>query len=415
MIEGLQINGNRLWASLMKMAEIGATARGGVCRLALSDEDRDARALFLTWCRVAGCRVHVDAIGNLFARRPGRDPDRAPVMIGSHLDSQPTGGKFDGVYGVLAGLEVLRTLNDADRITEAPIEVVVWTNEEGARFSPALLGSAVFAGQIALSTALDCLDGNGVRLGDELARISFAGLRNESIVQHPVAAHLELHIEQGPVLEAHGSRIGVVTGVQGIRWYDVRVQGEETHAGPTPMTMRRDPVPPTLSIVRQAYEIAAAHAPDARTTIGCMTFRPGSRNTVPGECRFTVDLRHPDAHKLEAMDRQLREFVKTIDQARTPVEITEAFFSRPMRFDPHCIDAVRRAACSLQLPAEDIVSGAGHDSVNLARVAPTSMIFIPCREGVSHNELEAASPNDVTAGANVLLRTAFELADHADD
>lgn len=394
----------------MKMAEIGATARGGVCRLALSNEDRDARELFLTWCRIAGCDVNCDAIGNLFARRAGRDSTRAPIMIGSHLDSQPTGGKFDGVYGVLAGLEVLRTLNDADRITNAPIEVVAWTNEEGARFSPALLGSAVFAGQIALSSALDCRDSNGVRLGDELTRIGFAGSKDTS-TGHAVAAHLELHIEQGPILEAHGSRIGIVTGVQGIRWYDVRVQGEETHAGPTPMTMRRDPVPPTLSIIRQAYEIAAAHAPDARTTIGCMTFRPGSRNTVPGECQFTVDLRHPDAHQLEAMDRQLREFAKTIDRARTPVEITEAFFSPPMRFDPHCIDAVRRAASSLQLPAEDIVSGAGHDSVNLARVTPTSMIFIPCREGVSHNELEAASPDDVTAGANVLLRAALELAD----
>ncbi|MGD0506069.1 MAG: Zn-dependent hydrolase [Steroidobacteraceae bacterium] len=411
MDESLRVDGNRLWDSLMAMAQIGATARGGVCRLALSDEDRIARELFLEWSRMAGCEVHFDEIGNLFARYGGRNPTRAPIVIGSHLDSQPTGGKFDGVYGVLAGLEVIRTLSDSGRLTEAPIEVAVWTNEEGARFSPALLGSAVFAGQLVLSSALDCRDCNGIRLGDELARIDFAGRREASYAAHPVGAHLELHIEQGPVLEAHGSRIGVVTGVQGIRWYDCCVRGEETHAGPTPMSMRRDPVPSTLAIAQRAYAIAQARAPEARATIGTMAFRPGSRNTVPSESRFTIDFRHPDALKLAAMDRELRDFGASLDIARTPIEMIEVFLSPPMHFDPRCVGAVWSAATSLGLAAEEIVSGAGHDSANLARIAPTAMIFIPCQGGVSHNELEAATPDDVVAGANVLLRAALALAD----
>ena len=411
MDESLRVDGNRLWDSLMAMAQIGATARGGVCRLALSDEDRIARELFLEWSRMAGCEVHFDEIGNLFARYGGRNPTRAPIVIGSHLDSQPTGGKFDGVYGVLAGLEVIRTLSDSGRLTEAPIEVAVWANEEGARFSPALLGSAVFAGQLVLSSALDCRDCNGIRLGDELARIDFAGRREASYSAHPVGAHLELHIEQGPVLEAHGSRIGVVTGVQGIRWYDCCVRGEETHAGPTPMSMRRDPVPSTLAIAQRAYAIAQARAPEARATIGTMAFRPGSRNTVPSESRFTIDFRHPDALKLAAMDRELRDFGASLDIARTPIEMIEVFLSPPMHFDPRCVGAVWSAATSLGLAAEEIVSGAGHDSANLARIAPTAMIFIPCQGGVSHNELEAATPDDVVAGANVLLRAALALAD----
>src|SRR5712671_2151534 len=301
----LQVNGERLWASLMELAEIGATPKGGVCRLAASDLDGAARRLFIRWCEEAGCTVRVDKIGNIFARRPGRDSNLPPVMTGSHLDTQPTGGKFDGAYGVMAGLELVRTLNDLGYETEAPIEIVTWTNEEGSRFSPAMVGSGVFAGVFDLADGLAIPDNiTGVKLGAELARIGFAGA--EPVGRRPVAAYLEAHIEQGPILEAAGKPIGVVTGAQGQRWYEITVTGQEAHAGPTPMPRRRDALVGAARMIDRVNQIGHAHAPHACATVGFVEVSPNSRNTIPGRVFFTVDFRHPEDAVLTRMDRDLR-------------------------------------------------------------------------------------------------------------
>lgn len=402
----IRVNGRRLWQSLIEMAAVGATAKGGVCRLALSDEDRAGRDLFAEWCRQAGCTVQIDAIGNMFARRAGAAS--SPVVMGSHLDSQPTGGKFDGAYGVLAGLEVIRTLNDRNVQTDAPLEVAVWTNEEGARFAPAMLGSAVFSGSLSLREGLDSADAEGHTIEQELARIGYRGTIPPG--EGAIGAHLELHIEQGPILERERTQIGVVTGVQGIRWYDLVVSGTEAHAGPTPMPMRRDPVQASIRVLSAIYELADRFAPDARVTVGELRAYPGSRNTVPGRVRLTLDIRHPDETTLARMDQEMRRSIASLDSLSCTVAITEVWLSKPVAFAPVCTAAVRSAAAKLGYSHRDIVSGAGHDSVNLSKVAPTGMIFIPCRGGVSHNELEEASPEQVEAGANVLLHAALHLS-----
>src|SRR5437870_1195362 len=305
-IGNLQVNGERLWASLMELAQIGATPKGGVCRLAASDLDGEARRLFIGWCEAAGCFVSVDRIGNIFAQRPGRDPSLPPVMTGSHLDTQPTGGKFDGAYGVMAGLGRVRTLNDLAYETEAPIEIVAWTNEEGSRFSPAMVGSGVFAGVFELAEGLARPDNvTGVTLGAELARIGFAG--PEPAGGRPVAAYFEAHIEQGPILEAAGLPIGVVTGAQGQRWYEVTVTGQEAHAGPTPMPRRRDALVGAARMIDAVNHIGLAHAPYACATVGFVQVTPNSRNTIPGRVFFTVDFRHPEDAVLSRMDGDLRQ------------------------------------------------------------------------------------------------------------
>jgi beta-ureidopropionase / N-carbamoyl-L-amino-acid hydrolase len=410
-MRNLKINGERLWASLMELAGIGATPRGGVCRLAASDLDGAARRLFIRWCEEAGCTVTVDRIGNIFARRAGRRADLPPVMAGSHLDTQPTGGRFDGAYGVMAGLEVVRTLNDLGYETEAPIEIVAWTNEEGSRFSPAMVGSGAFAGVFDLEYGLGRPDNvTGVTLGAELERIGFAG--PAPVGGRPVAAYFEAHIEQGPILEAAGLPVGVVTGAQGQRWYEVTVTGQEAHAGPTPMPRRRDALVGAARMIDAVNRIGHAHAPYACATVGFVQVSPNSRNTIPGRVFFTVDFRHPDDVVLTRMDRDLR--VGCAAAAATQnlgVAVEEFWYFPPTPFDPQLVDRVREAAAAQGYAHQNIISGAGHDAVYMARIAPSAMIFVPCVGGISHNEIEDAKPDDLTAGCNVLLNALLETAD----
>lgn len=403
------INGQRLWESLMAMARIGATPRGGVCRLALTDLDRQGRDLFVRWAREAGCEVSVDQIGNIIARRPGRDNSLPPVMTGSHLDTQPTGGKFDGVYGVLAGLEVVRTLNDHGVVTPRPLEVVVWTNEEGSRFAPAMVASAVFAGEFTLEYGLSRSDLNGVTIGQELDRIGYAGSR--PCGGHPVHAYFEAHIEQGPILEASRKVIGVVRGIQGLRWFDCTIHGMESHAGTTPLPTRRDALQGAARVIQAIHEAAEAQAPHGRATVGQLLVHPNSRNVIPGRVDFTIDLRHPDDAALHIMVQAVQTAVDSIcTRFRLRGDLQEVWYAPPTAFTPHCIDTVRQAAEQLGLPHMDMVSGAGHDAKYLAQICPTAMIFIPCKDGISHNEIEDATPEDAAAGCNVLLQAMLAQA-----
>jgi N-carbamoyl-L-amino-acid hydrolase len=406
----IRVDGERLWQSLMTMAEIGATPAGGVNRQTLTDEDKRGRDLFRAWCEEAGLQVSVDRMGSMFARRQGTDADRPPVMLGSHLDSQPTGGKFDGALGVLAALEVVRTLNDHGAATRAPLEVVNWTNEEGCRIPPAMIASGVFADVFDLDHGLSRRDHAGRTIGDELRRIGYAGER--PVGQRPVGALFELHIEQGPILEAEGQRIGIVTGAQGARWYDCAVTGAETHAGAAPMAGRRDALRGAAALLEDIYAVAQRHAPAGRATIGEFQAYPGSRNTVPGRVRFTVDLRHPDGATMDAMDRALRDAFERAHARSAGLEfrLDEIWYAPPVAFDPQCIEAVRQAAAGLGLTAREIVSGAGHDAVYMARIVPTAMIFVPCKDGISHAEVEYAAPEACADGASVLLHAVLARA-----
>ncbi len=407
----LRIDGARLWDSLMEMAKIGATPKGGVCRLALSDLDRLGRDLFVSWCKAAGCTVSVDRVGNIFARRPGRDAAKPAVMTGSHLDTQPTGGKFDGIFGVLAGLEVLRTLNDRGVTTEAPIELAVWTNEEGSRFSPAMMGSGVYAGVFPEDEVMAKRDVDGKSFGDELRRIGYAG--DQKPGARNVAAYFEAHIEQGPILEAERKTIGVVTAAQGQRWYEITVVGQEAHAGPTPMRRRKDALVGASRMVEVVNRIGLAHDL-ACATVGFMQVSPNSRNTIPGRVFFTVDFRHPQDATLTAMDRTLRDECGRIAAAAgLDLEVKEFWYFPPTPFAAPLVEAVRGGAARLGYAHMDIVSGAGHDAVYMARVAPTAMIFVPCEDGISHNEVENAKPADLEAGCNVLLHAILAAAGEA--
>lgn len=398
----LRINGERLWATIMETAKMGATARGGICRLTLTDADRQVRDWFVRECQAAGSTVTVDEMGNIFARRPGKDSSLPPIAIGSHLDTQPTGGKFDGVYGVLSGLEILRTLHEADYTTNAPLEVVSWTNEEGSRFTPPMLASGVFAGVFERDFAYALEDRGGRKFGEELGRIGYRG--RAKCGDHKLGAYFELHIEQGPVLETENQTIGVVTGVQSQSWYEVTVTGRESHAGSTPMPLRQDAMVACARIVEATHQVALSHAPLAVSTVGLVEVRPNSRNVIPGSVFFTVDLRHPDDAVLRRMEE---EFQASVDSIAADMGIKAAvvnnWSSPSVKFDEDCLGAVRATAGDLGYRHRDIVSGAGHDAVYISRVAPTAMIFIPCEHGVSHNEEEKAEPEQVTAGANVLL------------
>lgn len=403
----LRVDGARLWASLEEMARIGATGRGGCDRQALSDADRAGRDQFTRWARALGCAVTVDQIGNLFARRPGLKPQAAPVLIGSHLDTQATGGRFDGVYGVLAGLEVLHTLADNAVHTERPIEVANWTNEEGCRFAPAMLGSGVVAGEFDLAYAYARTDRDGRSVGEELARIGYLG--ELPARAREFAAVFEVHIEQGPILEATNTTIGVVTGIQGAYWLDVTLIGKACHAGPTPMEARRDPWRAALPIIDGAYALAAKLAPDARATIGDVKVFPGARNTVPERLIVCVDLRHPEAAQLDLMAAQFRDFsMRCAAAAGIDARVDTIWHMPPTQFDAALIGLIGRSAAALGYRHRPIVSGAGHDSLYTARFAPTAMIFVPCRDGLSHNEAEEALPADLEAGANVLLQAVLE-------
>ena len=400
--EHIRINGVRLWGSLMELAKIGATEKGGVRRLALTDLDRQGRDLVTGWFRDAGMTVTVDKVGNIFARRAGNDPARGPVMSGSHIDTQPSGGRFDGNYGVLAALEVVRTLNDQGLQTAAPVEVAIWTNEEGTRFQPVMMGSGVFAGVFDLADVLARKDLDGLAVGAELARIGYAG--ETACGGRLVGAYFEAHIEQGPVLEDTRNTIGVVTGVMGLRWYDVVVTGQDSHAGPTPMHLRRDALLAAARVIEAVNRIAHEHAPNGRGTVGFIQTKPNSRNVVPGEVRFSVDLRHAQTPELDVMEAALRSTCTTVAvDSGVSIDVATNSSFATTAFDPACIDAVRAGAGRLGYRHMDIVSGAGHDAVYLARVAPTAMIFVPCEGGISHNEIENATPEDLEAGCNVLL------------
>jgi len=407
-----QVNADRLWSRLMGMAEVCATSAGGSNRQALSDDDKAGRDLFVSWAQEAGCTIALDPIGNLFARRPGNDPSALPIVLGSHLDTQPTGGRFDGVYGVLAGLEVIETLNDHSLRTRAPIEVAVWTNEEGSRFPVSMMGSAVWAGIMDLGEARALTDESGISVGEELDRLRWVG---ELGLGRPIEAYLELHIEQGPILEQSGSTIGVVTAVQGFRWFTVTLTGSPAHAGPTPMDQRHDPARPLAEILSGLYEIAAARTPWARATPAQFASKPVSPNTVPAQITFSVDIRHPDAEELNAMDAALRSLVAetaTAHGCQWAIEIDND--SPPVVFDERCVRAVADAAEDGGHRHERIISGAGHDACWVAQRAPTSMIFIPCRDGLSHNEKESIESHQAVNGANVLLGATLNLAGNSD-
>ena len=408
----LRIDGQRLWESLMEMAKIGATEKGGVCRLALTDLDKESRDLFIEWCEAVGCSIKVDKMGNIFARRPGRDNELAPVITGSHLDSQPTGGRFDGVYGVLSGLEVLRTLNDLGYETERPVEVAVWTNEEGSRFAPAMVASGVFGGVFDLEYGLSRPDQDGKTMGEELERIGYAG--SEEVGGRDVHAYFEAHIEQGPILEDQDITIGVVTDAQGQRWYEATLTGVESHAGPTPMPVRKDALLGAARIVDLVNRIGLDNAPVACATVGMMNVYPNSRNVIPGQVFMTIDFRHPDDAVLAGMDTALREGVRAIvDGIGLELEIEQIFYYAPIHFDDDCIGAVREGAANCDYSMREMVSGAGHDACYVSKVAPTSMIFIPCVDGISHNEVEDAKPEWATAGCDVLLHAILDKAGQA--
>jgi N-carbamoyl-L-amino-acid hydrolase len=403
------IDSQRLWSSLMELARIGATQKGGVRRLALSELDGEARALFIRWCKEAGCSVKVDGIGNIFARRPGQDDSLAPVIAGSHIDTQPSGGKFDGNYGVLAGLEVVRTLNDRGVKTRAPIEVAVWTNEEGSRFTPVMMGSGAFIGAFALEAILQRPDIDGVTVGEALNKIGYAG--PENVGGRPVGAYFEAHIEQGPILEDERKVLGVVVGALGLRWYDVVISGQDAHAGPTPMRLRKDAMVAAARIVAEINALAYRYQPNGRGTVGFMQVKPNSRNVIPGEVRLSVDLRHADDEQLERMEQEMRAACERLAGAERCAASVERVANYPAcQFDSGCVAAVRNAAQKLGLSHMDIVSGAGHDAIYMARICPTSMIFVPCEGGISHNEIENAKPEDLAAGCNVLLQVVLERA-----
>ncbi|MBI5254910.1 MAG: Zn-dependent hydrolase [Burkholderiales bacterium] len=413
-LQGLRINGQRLWDSLMELAQIGATPKGGVCRLTLTDLDKQGRDLVSRWAREAGLTVTIDKIGNGFLRRPGRDNSLAPVVTGSHIDTQPTGGKFDGNYGVLAGLEVVRTLNDAGIQTEAPIEVAWWTNEEGSRFVPVMMGSGVFAKAFTLEHAYAAKDVEGKSVHDELARIGYIGEQEPG--DHPIGCYFETHIEQGPVLEDHDKTIGVVTGVLGIRWYDCTVTGMEAHAGPTPMALRKDALQVATRLMQEVVACAHRH-PQAdgtnhgRGTVGMVQVHPNSRNVIPGRVKFSIDLRNATDALCDAMDADIRAVAAKLSaETGLPIVIEQVSAYPAQPFHPELIAAVDRAAETLGYSRMPAVSGAGHDAVYMARLAPAGMIFIPCKDGISHNEIEDAKPEHITAGCNVLLHAMLERA-----
>jgi len=408
--DNLRINGDRLWDTIHEMAKIGPGVRGGNNRQTLTDADREGRRLFQKWCEAAGMEVAVDSMGTMFAHRKGEDESLPPVMVGSHLDTQPTGGRYDGVLGVLGGLEIVRTLNDLGIKTRHPIEVVNWTNEEGTRFAPAMLASGVFAGVIDQDYAYARTGADGLKFGDELKRIGFAG--TEKAGSRNLRAYFELHIEQGPILEAEGKDIGVVTHGQGLWWLQVTLTGKEAHTGSTPMPLRRNAGLGMARITDLVHKIAMENQPAAVGAIGHCEVYPNSRNVIPGKVVFTIDFRSPDQATLDGMKTKLEaEAPKIAKELGLGIEIEVAGHFDPVTFDPDCVRAVREAAERLGYAHRDIVSGAGHDACWINRVAPTAMVMCPCVDGLSHNEDEDITKQWATAGADVLFRAALETAE----
>ncbi|GIT90706.1 Zn-dependent hydrolase [Jannaschia pagri] len=408
--QNLRIDPDRLWDSLMDMAKIGPGVAGGNNRQTLTDADAEGRALFQSWCEAAGMTMGVDKIGNMFATRAGEDPDALPVYVGSHLDTQPTGGKYDGVLGVLGGLELIRTLNDLGIRTKHPIVVTNWTNEEGTRFAPAMLASGVFAGIHTQDWAEDKVDAEGKRFGDELDRIGWRG--DEEVGARKMHAMFELHIEQGPILEAEGRDIGVVTHGQGLSWTQVTVTGKESHTGSTPMPMRKNAGLAMARILEKVEEIALSHAPHAVGAAGHIDVFPNSRNVIPGKAVFTVDFRSPDLSVIEDMEARLRtEGQAIVDAMGLEIAFEKVGGFDPVTFDDGCVTAVRTAAERLGYSHMDIISGAGHDACWINRLAPTAMIMCPCVDGLSHNEAEEITKEWAQAGTDVLLHAVVETAE----
>ena len=393
----------------MELAKIGATPKGGVCRLTLTDLDKQGRDLVTSWAREAGLAVTIDKIGNGFMRRDGRNNALPPIVMGSHIDTQPTGGKFDGNYGVLSGLEVVRTLNDHGIETEAPIEVAFWTNEEGSRFVPVMMGSGVFAKAFTLEHAYAAKDTEGKSVQDELTRIGYVGAQEPG--EHPIGAYFEAHIEQGPVLEDNDKTIGVVQGVLGIRWFDCTVTGMEAHAGPTPMALRKDAMQVATHLMQEVVATALRHKPHGRGTVGMVHVHPNSRNVIPGRVKFSIDLRNATDALVDQMAEEVKAYAAQLAQKSGLGIQIELVSSYPAQaFHPDCVEAVGRAAQKLGYSHMPAVSGAGHDAVYMAWLAPAGMVFIPCKDGISHNEIESATPEHISAGCNVLLHAVLERA-----
>jgi len=408
----IRVDGNRLWQSLMEMGQVGALPNGGCCRAALSKEDQAGRDLFVRWCCEAGCDVTYDQVGNIYARRPGLDPARPACATGSHLDTQPHGGKFDGIYGVLAGLEVVRSLNDAGVRTAAPIDVIVWTNEEGVRFDPPLAGSSAFAGVVDVPDVHSARTVDGTTVLADLEAIGYLG--HEPPGRRRLDCFVEAHIEQGPILEAEGRVIGVVTQIQGIRWSRVSVSGMDSHAGTTPMDRRRDALVGAAQMIVALNLLAREHDAATRLTVGKIEVEPNSGATIPGRATFIVDLRHPDSGTLDMLESRIRELVAGIARdLRLEAAIARIIDKPPVLFAGDLVDQVRDAARRCGYPSMDMLSGAGHDAMNVARVAPTAMIFVPCRDGLSHNEAESATPAHLAAGATTLLHVLLARAGRA--
>jgi N-carbamoyl-L-amino-acid hydrolase len=405
-----RVSEERLWRRHMEMAEIGAIPGNGVNRAALSKEDIAARKVLIGWARDRNFEVGVDAIGNLFVRRPGQDAAAAPVMTGSHMDSQPRGGRFDGIYGVLAALEALQAMDEAQVKTRRPVELVAWTNEEGGRFPPCTMGSAVYTGARGLEDFIDVKDNEGVALRDALAQTLAAtpGLAQRPL-KVPAAAYIEAHIEQGPLLENAAKTIGVVTGIQGLRWFNIEVFGKTDHAGTTPLALRQDALRDAVNVISALHELTRDAADTVRFTVGRMLVTPNSTNSVPSHVLFSVDLRHPDAATLDRLAGAVEPAAKQAAK-QCAIKVTPTLHDNPCAFDADVVGAVERAANELRLPSMRLASGASHDAMYMARVCPTGMIFVPCEKGVSHNEAENATPADLAAGARVLTAALLELA-----
>ncbi|NQY63891.1 MAG: Zn-dependent hydrolase [Alteromonadaceae bacterium] len=408
-MKNLRINKDRLWQSLMEMAKIGATDKGGCKRLAATALDGQARDLFVKWCKEAGCSISIDKIGNIFARREGKNNQLPAVGTGSHLDTQPTGGKFDGVFGVLAGLEVLRTLEENNIQTNAPFEFSVWTNEEGSRFPPAMQGSGVYVGRFDLATELAKTDVDGLMLRDELEKIGYLG--DEEPGSRNIGAFFETHIEQGPILEAEDKIIGVVRLGQGIRWYDITVTGRESHAGSTPMHLRYDALLAASNIVTEINNIALSNPPNGLGTVGFMEVYPNSRNTIPGSVKFSADLRNPNPDVLAKMDKQLQDYCQELaTKHNIDIDVDHFWYFAPVEFNAS--DNVQIAAKKLGYSHMDIFAGAGHDACYMADIVPTGMVFTPCKDGISHAEIEDTTEEQCEAGCNVLMHAMLEASEN---
>ena len=404
-----KVNGDRLWDTLMEHGKIGQTPKGGVCRLALTELDKQGRDLFIKWAKEAGCSIRIDSIGNIFAKRPGGNDSLPSILVGSHIDTQPTGGKFDGNYGVLAGLEVIRTLNDLNIKTNAPIEVAAWTNEEGSRFVPVMMGSGVFSGAVSLEDAWAAEDTAGISVREALTDINYLGEEKPGEVDF--SAYFEVHIEQGPVLEDSETLIGVVPGVLGIRWFECTVVGTEAHAGPTPMRLRRDALQVSTKIMQQVVECTKQYGEEARGTVGMVEVYPNSRNVIPGSVTFSIDLRNINDELVDAMAAEILSYANALqDETGLSITINPTSSYPAQQFDSDCIKEIEAATKVLSYSQMRVTSGAGHDAVYMARLAPTGMIFVPCENGISHNEAENAKLEHLEAGCNVLLQVVLNRA-----